>query len=230
MGLFSFALLTVFLECSHTWLLRGEEEEEEDEKKLSGGFWLYWVVEFLGRGRGLVEDIENFLEVGKQRVREQGRATQGHRLLSTFCCLQFFFPLNRRRVCWSFLTRWVANCKTGSREKLTLAARDAYILWYYLLNATPSWHRTCRDLFKLSWAGLTKYEASNSCPDAEALAQVVKEGFKSSSSRTYLGWDERQKGSSSGVWAPKLGTKTAYISLQDLLQNPGQNKMTFYRI
>jgi hypothetical protein len=46
MGLFSFALLTVFLECSHTWLFRGEEEE--DEIKLSGGFWLYWVVEFLG--------------------------------------------------------------------------------------------------------------------------------------------------------------------------------------
>jgi hypothetical protein len=49
MGLFSFASLTVFLECSHTWLLRGEEEEEEDDEIiLSGGFWLYWVVEFLG--------------------------------------------------------------------------------------------------------------------------------------------------------------------------------------
>jgi hypothetical protein len=47
MGLFSFASLTVFLECSHTWLLRGEEEGE-DEIKLSGAFWLYWVVEFMG--------------------------------------------------------------------------------------------------------------------------------------------------------------------------------------
>jgi hypothetical protein len=47
--LFSFASLTVFLECTHTWLLREEEEEEEeeDEIKLSGGFWLYWVVEVL---------------------------------------------------------------------------------------------------------------------------------------------------------------------------------------
>jgi hypothetical protein len=50
MGLFSFASLTVFLKCSHTGLLRGEEEEEEEEEeiKLSGGVWLYWVVEFLG--------------------------------------------------------------------------------------------------------------------------------------------------------------------------------------